>query len=401
MNPLLHRLAVSLGDADEFLERGHFDLGHRAAIGVARQVADNLLHTGLAGIRVADQDPGAAGRFVLRFEGTLEHDAVGELVALLVVKVARSQALHKIVVDETRTEDVIAFGQQQPHLLLRIRVEKDQAGGFGLHHLAADRLSIHPEAQHHRLGGRRRAFAGQGDADGVLAIEIDAVGGFDGAGIHPPDALILIGIFHGDRFGQRVGRDRARGDPLGRRHVLLHEHGRDGQDVADVVEALAGIVGGEVFLRAELHVQQVANGVGVLSAVQAVGRDPARVGFGVAVRLVEFTLDVLDQSVDLRLRPRLAFGRHFPGTELLQNRLPAFPLIGQRRRRQERRGVKAARGQLAAVALGTRVFQNGRDGLLESRGARYRRPLRGRRQRGNGRGQDPGHGNREDPVATS
>ena len=196
---------------------------------------------------------------------------------------------------------MVAFGQREAHLLFRLRIEKDQAGRLGFHHLAAEQLAIHPEAQHHRFGVRR-AFPGQREAHGVLAVEIDAVTGFDGAGVHPPDTLVAAGVFHREGFGQGIGRHRARGDPLGGRQVLLHEHGRDGQDVADVVEALAGIVGGEVLLRAKLHAQQVAYGVGVLVPVQAVGRDPAGVGLGIAVRLGEFTLDVFHQRVDFRLR---------------------------------------------------------------------------------------------------
>jgi len=48
LNPLFRRLAVSFGDRDEPDERRHLGLGHRPAIGAARQGADNLLHAGRA-----------------------------------------------------------------------------------------------------------------------------------------------------------------------------------------------------------------------------------------------------------------------------------------------------------------------------------------------------------------
>ena len=96
--------------------------------------------------------------------------------------------------------------------------------------------------------------------------------------------LSLLVILHLERLGQRVGAPRrATRSVRPRREVFLHQHGRDGQDVADVVEALAGIVGGEVLFGAELDAQQVANGVGVLVAVQAVRHYAAGIGLGIAV----------------------------------------------------------------------------------------------------------------------
>ena len=142
-------------------------------------------------------------------------------------------------------------------------------------------------------------------------------------------------------------------------------------------------------MRAVLHAQQVPNGIGVLVPVQAVGGDAARVGFAIAVRSGEFILDVFDQGVDFRLLPGHVLGRHLPGPELLQDTLPAFPLVDQRRRIQKRPGIEAARRRLAAVTLGAIVFQNGSDGLEEGFVAR----------RGN-RPQDSSHANGEYPVYT-
>ena len=64
-------------------------------------------------------------------------------------------------------------------------------------------------------------------------------------------------------LGKRVATDSARGDLFGGGQVLLHQGVGDGEDVADVVEAVAGIVGGELFGGAEIDAEQVADGVGV------------------------------------------------------------------------------------------------------------------------------------------
>ena len=45
-----------------------------------------------------------------------------------------------------------------------------------------------------------------------------------------------------DRLARRIGMDGAFGDLLGGSQVFLHQHRRERQHVADVVEAVAGIV---------------------------------------------------------------------------------------------------------------------------------------------------------------
>ena len=69
------------------------------------------------------------------------------------------------------------------------------------------------------------------------------MGRFDRAPCGPSDVLVLGVIFEFERLlRQRIGPNGARRNALGRRQVFLHQNGRNGEHVADVVEAMAGIV---------------------------------------------------------------------------------------------------------------------------------------------------------------
>ena len=93
----------------------------------------------------------------------------------------------------------------------------------------------------------------------------------------PAQVLEAQAVFDLDRLRQRSGGDRPLGDPPRRGQILLHQHRRDGEDVADVVEAFAGVVGREIPVGAEIDGEQITDGVGVLRPVQPTGRDPSGV----------------------------------------------------------------------------------------------------------------------------
>ena len=85
----------------------------------------------------------------------------------------------------------------------------------------------------------------------------------------------------------------------------------------------AGVVGGEFFFGAEVDAEEVADGVGVFVAIQAVRDDAAGVGLHVPVGFIEFGLDVADEGVHLfGGRLGYAFGRHFAGTEFGEDGFP-------------------------------------------------------------------------------
>ena len=158
------------------------------------------------------------------------------------------------------------------------------------------------------------------------------MGSFDGAQVQAPDSLVFGVVLRLERlFRQRIGAHGARGDDLGRVHVIFHQHGRNGQHVGDVVEAIAGIVGRKVFFGAEIHGQQIANGVRIFAAVEAARRHVPGVRFDIAVGLFEFTFHVVDQGLHLRFgRAWNAFGRHLATAQLVENRFPAVAISRDR-----------------------------------------------------------------------
>ena len=84
------------------------------------------------------------------------------------------------------------------------------------------------------------------------------------------------------RIAHRVGLDGrvAHGqpaDPARRRHVALQQPRSHGQDVGVVVEAVGEIVGRQHRPGIDLQVEQIADGVRVLQAVEAMDGRPARV----------------------------------------------------------------------------------------------------------------------------
>ena len=112
--------------------------------------------------------------------------------------------------------------------------------------------------------------------------------------------------------------DAARG-----RQVALHERRRQRERAGQVVEAVAGDVGGQERAAVHLEGQQIADGVRVLGAVEAVGRHPARLG-PVRGRAVERRLEPAAEVLGLaRRRPGPPRGRHHAPAQLLDHRLPA------------------------------------------------------------------------------
>ena len=77
------------------------------------------------------------------------------------------------------------------------------------------------------------------------------------------------------------------------------QHRRERQHVADVVEAVADVVGGEVLGGLEIDADEVADGVVVLGAVEPADGDAAGVGLGVAVGPVEDGRRPAGEGLDL------------------------------------------------------------------------------------------------------
>ena len=130
----------------------------------------------------------------------------------------------------------------------------------------------------------------------------------------------LVGV---GRRRRRRAADGQTADGARRGEVALHQRLRHPQQAADVVEAEARIVGRQEIVRVDLHRQQVADGVAVLGAVQAVeGRRPARIAGGLPGP-VELALEPGQERLELRfVRPRPAGRRHDPAAQLADHLLP-------------------------------------------------------------------------------
>ena len=123
------------------------------------------------------------------------------------------------------------------------------------------------------------------------------------------------------RRGHRFGHDGLR-----RRDILLHEHGRHGERVADVVEAEARVVRREFMIGVVVDAEQVVHRVAVLHAVQPPHRHAARI----RIARIDVEHAVLDPAFELRLlrggEPGLAFGGHQARAGVVQHAQPQVRL---------------------------------------------------------------------------
>ena len=139
------------------------------------------------------------------------------------------------------------------------------------------------------------------------------------AGVLPEPARQVEGL-HRRPDGRIAHGELA--DAARREHVAAEQRRRHRQHLGDVVEALVRLVGRQQLLGVDLQRQQVADGVAVLEAVQAVIGDAARirVGGGVAV---ELGLQPGNERVELRrLGTAASRGRHRAAAQLADHLLP-------------------------------------------------------------------------------
>ncbi len=137
-------------------------------------------------------------------------------------------------------------------------------------------------------------------------------------------------VRHGDEdaFTRLVGLPGRVDDFFGGGEVLFHEDRRHGEHVADVVEAVADVVGGEVVGRVEGDADEVADGVVVFGAVEAADGDPAGVlGAVGAIGLEHIGVEPGVNGVEFGLgRFRLALRRHHAAAEVLRHFFPDLRL---------------------------------------------------------------------------
>ena len=129
-------------------------------------------------------------------------------------------------------------------------------------------------------------------------------------------------------LGRRIGHDGLARDLPGGGQVLFHQDGRERKHVADVVETVAGVIGGEIRGGLEVHTHQVANGVVVFDAIEAARSDAAWVGLHFAVEARELRAKPLRDLLDLLGRGHgEALGRHLAGAQFLHDFFPDVAIL--------------------------------------------------------------------------
>ena len=174
------------------------------------------------------------------------------------------------------------------------------------------------------------------DLEHVLAVARKRVRGHEAADRAQRQAIAMLALRHVRRGAEDARRrigvripQRQRGHDAGRAEVALEQGRRHAEDVGVVVESVARIVGRQQHRGIDLERQQVADGVGVLGAVQPVQRRPAGIGHRHGCR-VERRFQIGDERGRCRLRrPRHPGGRHQAAAQLQDDLLPG---LGVRRR---------------------------------------------------------------------
>ena len=137
-----------------------------------------------------------------------------------------------------------------------------------------------------------------------------------------------------ERLGGIGGGQRCGGDSLGRGEILFDEQRRDGEDVADVVEAMADIVGWKIFGGSEFDTEQIANRIVVFDAVESADGDSARIERGgvVAIECKEHAFQMAhDVLAVARGQARSVGWRHRTGLDGGQDGFPGGSVGGKRR----------------------------------------------------------------------
>ena len=259
-------------------------------------------------------------------------------------------ALHQLAApaDERRAHGVGTRGDRHPHE--EVGVGRPVGGlvedalGRGLpprrrrhrHHL--DRGPVEENRDVVRLAQAADAVGvpalAQLDPQLVLGVDREVVVELrpaPGAERHPVDMAGLVQVGrHDERVGDRRphrGADREPGDPARRREVALEPAGVEPAE-AHVVEAGARVVGGQQRGHVDVEVEQVADGVAVLGAVEAPQRGaPPGVGVG-GGGPVELGLEVRDEPARrLAVRPRPARRRHHARPQLADDLLPDIRVV--------------------------------------------------------------------------
>ena len=170
--------------------------------------------------------------------------------------------------------------------------------------------------------------------------------------------------------------DSEAADAPGRRQVALHQRRREREGAREVVEPVAGVVGGQQRLGIDVEGQEVADGVGVLGPVQAVRRHPARLD-GRGGGAVELGLEPPAELVEGRPGGTRPAGRgHHAAAQLQDHPLPD---VGRLADAGHVRGVESEPPRLQPLVVAGDAVPIEQDPLRRRRRGRCRLPRRRRR----------------------
>ena len=339
--------------------------GDRAAVGAAGERADHLPGAGLLVVgprRPAHEDALAAGA-VRRPGGAqraLDLDAAHVHRRELGIAQLRggpppgAGALRRRdgPVDERHAHEPRAALRREPHV--QMLVGRAPVLGDGHHAgrqeaarlvradaLAADVEQLQPQAVEadielladvETLDGVVVEPPSEVDPQPVLAVGRKVVAHGGAAPRSEREILAEAALLH-EKGRDLVGRNRRRlrriahgetADLARRAHVALQQPRRERQHVADVVEAVAGLVGRQQRPAVDFQGQQVADRVGVLEPVEAADDRPPGIGPRVG-RPVELRLEPGGEAVvGGRFGARPPGRRHLAGAELADHLLPGF-----------------------------------------------------------------------------
>ena len=156
----------------------------------------------------------------------------------------------------------------------------------------------------------------------LIAVGASGRAGFRPAETSPRDDPFCGKPRHG---GHGPGHDGPR-----RSQIFLQQHRWQRQHVADVIEAVAGIIGRKFLLRVEVHAHEVADRVPILDTIEP----PHGHAAGVEIRRVRLEHRRLDPLLKLllllRAGLRLLRRRHDAGANILQRLQPEVMVLQHR-----------------------------------------------------------------------
>jgi hypothetical protein len=226
----------------------------------------------------------------------------------------------EIRVDLVDARPALTVRQRQPD---RVRSRRD------FHAEAARVVRFHLLAIDGDVDGRTPAASAEGEV--VFGVEREGVANQHPAASaerQPVDVTILRQAW---RRRERQLRRRhglvADGKPADlerRRDVPLNERRRHGERFGEVIEALTRSIGRQQHVDVDIERQQIADGVGVLRAVQSVQRRCGECGVRVD-RTVESRLELRREAIErCPLGATGAARRHHAGADLLGDLFPGL-----------------------------------------------------------------------------